>query len=251
MYPNTCPTLKTLQRQARELKTTASNPDTLDGFGEDLEANQATDILDSNQGTTQIQPNPTLETPPSTLAEAGERLNPAISSTSVKARILAIAENLNIPRHHLATWNGDRATGLTSLGWTLLKDLPHSKHDRPAWYDQADTLYRHLIPVEPAQVEVVEAEVEDEISSDDLYKIVLRRQEALASPVQEATIPVNLLGGLSDIRLLTPLLQSAGEQLGAQVGQSMLAGFNKGLQQSQAQIRAALLESLGGGTGGL
>ncbi|MGA0198210.1 MAG: hypothetical protein ACO3NK_03645 [Prochlorotrichaceae cyanobacterium] len=186
-----------------------------------------------------------LEKPPETLAEAGELLPVKVSGTTVKTRIILIADRCYIPLKYLATQEGNRMTGLTALGWAILKDMPHEKGSaREEYFDLVDDRYSDFLPEleDNQEAEVVEAE---EISDSEFAAIVKRKTDGLSTAVQDA-VTLQPLVNFGDFTTLKILARQVGRVMGQQLGAEVSAGMNEGMLSAQQGIRAGMLQSTEG-----
>lgn len=185
----------------------------------------------------------TLSQAPETLTQAGEMLNPPVTGTAVKNRILLISAECYIPLKYLAIQEGNRMIGLTPLGWSILKEMPSSKSERPAFFDEVDDRWGQYLPQEKDKpAEVVEAE---EVTEQDFAAIVQRKVDSLAVPVNES-VTMNSLVNFGDFTTLKILARQAGRAMGQQLGSEITIGMNEGMIAAQQSIRAGMLQSTEG-----
>lgn len=181
---------------------------------------------------------------PETLAEAGDLLPVKVSGTTVKTRIILIADRCYIPLKYLAVQEGNRMIGLTPLGWSILKDMPHEKGAaREAFFNSVDDRwgeYLHQEKDEP--VAVVEVE---EVSESDFAAIVHRKVDSLSLPVEDA-VTLQPLVNFGDFNTLKVLARQAGRVMGQQLGAEVSMGMNEGMVAAQQSIRAGMLQSTEG-----
>ena len=135
-------------------------------------------------------------------------------------------------------------TGLTALGWAILKDMPHEKGSaREEYFDLVDDRYSDFLPEleDKQEAEVVEAE---EISDSEFAAIVQRKAHSLATPDN----PVNIqpLINFGDFENIKTLAFQAGLQMGRQLGAHIATGMNLGIKEAQQGMRAGMLQSTEG-----
>jgi hypothetical protein len=184
-----------------------------------------------------------LSQAPETLSQAGDMLNPPVTGTAVKNRILLISAECYIPLKYLAIQEGNRMVGLTALGWSILKEMPSNKSERPAFFDEVDNRWGQYLPQEKDEpIVVVEAE---EVTEQDFAAIVQRKVDNLVIPVSDA-VTMNSLVNFGDFNTLKILARQAGRAMGQQLGSEIATGMNEGIIAAQQGIRAGMLQSTEG-----